>query len=116
VPIYGRFFYFFQFFPPNTPNDLRAAHAKVEVALDHNASKVADMRRHLDGAVEGQAQRLAAVERHMREHAQQALREKEAGGYQNATIIVHQAHVGRGSKDGALVAALPGQSSVYLLY
>jgi len=74
------------------------------------------MRRHLDGAVEGQAQRLAAVERHMREHAQQALREKEAGGYQNATIIVHQAHVGRGSKDGALVAALPGQSSLYLLY
>ena len=97
-------------------NDLRTAHAKVEVSVDDCKGRVADMGRLVDASIAGQAQRLAAVETTLRDHIEQTLRDKEGDVFRHASIMIQHANVGRSSVDGTLVAAAPEETHTDLSF
>jgi len=91
-------------------------HAKVEGAVDENKSRVSDMRRLVDDSLAGHAQRMAAVETTLRDLIHQNIKDKEAAGFHNATIVIQHANVGRASNDGGLVAAAPSEHTTDLAF
>jgi hypothetical protein len=97
-------------------NDLRTAHARVEISVDDCKGRVADIGRLVDASIVGQAQRLAAVETTLRDHIEQTLRDKESDVFRHASIMIQHANVGRSSADGTLVAAAPGETHTDLSF